>query len=283
VVRERSRRSLRRVEQYIGIDGLALLRLYHRDDASVADDVLAELRTLLGCVEDGEMTDDVHGTPLDVAAGYSRWATVYDEPGNVLIACEEPTVHALLDTLEGEPVLDVGCGTGRHLSWLHGRNRRVIGVDQSVEMLDRARAKVPTADLRIGTALALPVEPASVAGVLCALTLEHISDLAAVLREFERVVMPGGWIVTSCLHPLMKQVLGWNPWFQDRDGRGDVEHYLHSLSDYLNSAVTAGLQVESCTEIPIELSDPPPAAVKVGWTIAHDKLPLVLVMNLTRP
>jgi SAM-dependent methyltransferase len=283
VAGEHSRRPLRRLEQYIGIDGLALLRLYHREDASLADDVLAELRTLVEVVAGGERSEDVHGVPLDVAAGYARWATVYDDPGNALIAREEPTVHTVLESLEGEPVLDVGCGTGRHLAWLCTRNRRVIGVDQSVEMLERARAKVPDADLRVGTAVALPVEPASVAGVICALTLEHLPDLDAVFREFVRVVTPGGWIVTSCVHPLMTQVLGWNPWFRDRDGRGDVEHYPHSLSDYINSAVGAGLRVKECKEIPIDLSEPAPAEVRIGWPIAHDGLPLVLVMRFARP
>jgi hypothetical protein len=34
-------RSLRRAEQFIGLDGLALLRLYRYEDASQADDILA--------------------------------------------------------------------------------------------------------------------------------------------------------------------------------------------------------------------------------------------------
>src|SRR5579862_4585533 len=84
-------------------------------------------------VGDAEASDDVPGLPLDVATGYARWATVYDDQGNVLIAREQPTMHSLLDGLEGEPVPDVGCGTGRHLAWLSTRNRRIIGVDQSAE------------------------------------------------------------------------------------------------------------------------------------------------------
>jgi SAM-dependent methyltransferase len=276
-------RSLRRAEQYVGIDGLALLRLYRYDDASVADDILVELRALLDGMEGDDALREVHGVQLDVAAGYARWAAVYDDPGNLLVTHEEPIVHAILDRLEGEPVLDVGCGTGRHLAWLHSQDRRVIGVDQSPEMLARAAEKVPTAHLRVGDVSDLPVEAASVAGVICALTLEHLADLDVAFREFARVVVPGGWIVTSCLHPLMAQVLGWNPWFRDDDGRGDVESQLHSLSGYINAAVSAGLRVEECVEIPFELAEPPPVEVKIGSPIAHDGLPLVLVMRFAKP
>ncbi len=283
VAGERRGRSLRRAEQYIGIDGLALLRLYRYDDASVADDILVELRALLDGLEVGDTRLDVHGAQLDVSAGYARWAAVYDQPGNLLVAHEEPIVHAMLERLEGEPVLDVGCGTGRHLAWLCGQDRRVIGVDQSPQMLAEAAAKAPGSDLRVGDLVDLPVEPVSVAGVICALTLEHLPDLDVVFREFARVVAPGGWIVTSCLHPLIAQVLGWNPWFRDDDGRGDVESYLHSLSEFVNAAVSAGLQVEECVEIPIELTEPPPDEVAIGSPIAHDGLPLILVMRFLRP
>lgn len=36
----------------------------------------------------------------------------------------------------GCTVLDVACGTGRHLRWLHGRGHPVVGVDQSAQALD---------------------------------------------------------------------------------------------------------------------------------------------------
>lgn len=198
---DRAARSLRRAEQYIGIDGLALLRLYRYEDASVADDILVELRALLDGIEAGRPSDDVHGVQLDVAGGYARWAAVYDEPGNLLVAHEEPVVRAMLGRLEGEPVLDVGCGTGRHVVWLRDQNRDVIGVDQSPEMLAKANAKAP----RRGPSSRRFARAARRTRVgrrrdLC-LTLEHLPDLDVAFREFARVVAAGGWVLTSCLHP----------------------------------------------------------------------------------
>jgi SAM-dependent methyltransferase len=106
-------------------------------------------------------------------------AAVYDLPGNPVVAQEEPHVQALIG-LPGEPVLDAGCGTGRHLAWLGAHGRAVIGVDQSPEMLARARVKVPDADLRPGQLESLPADDQAVAGVVCALALEHVAESAIV-------------------------------------------------------------------------------------------------------
>jgi len=280
-------RSLRRREQYLGIDGLALLRLYHAKDASVADEVVAEMRTLLDSF-DGDATDaDIHGPYLDVASGYARWASVYDLPGNSLFAHEEPVLRRMLEALPGEPVLDAGCGTGRHVAWLSSRSVQVIGVDQSPEMLAVARAKTVDADLRVGEITALPIENRSVAGVVCALALEHVANLGAAYAEFARVVVPGGWAVISTLHPVVAQIFGWNAWFVDGEGRADVTTHLHRVSDHLNASIGAGFRLVECVEVPIRgdiVGDPESARqIVTGAPIAYADVPLILVMCLGRP
>jgi ubiquinone/menaquinone biosynthesis C-methylase UbiE len=276
-------RSLRRGEQYVGIDGLALLRLYHAQDAAVADDVIRELRTLLDALDEEVAEHPIHGVRLDVSTGYSRWAARYDQPGNPLFAHEEPVIRAVLEGLPGEPVLDAGCGTGRHVYWL-SQSRRVIGVDQSTAMLAKAAEKTPEADLRVGQLTDLPVESATVAGVISTLCLEHVSDLAAVYREFARVLVPGGWSVITTLHPLITQILGWNAWFVDNAGRADIDTYFHSISEHLTGALAAGLQLTGCIEVPIDQSIlKSPTEVAIGGPIAHDGLPLILVLRFERP
>src|SRR5258708_22181637 len=68
-------------------------------------------------------------------------------------------------------------------------------------MLAVARAKLPDADLRHGRLEALPVDDASVDVLTCALALTHVPDLAPVMREFARVLRPGGTAVLSDIHP----------------------------------------------------------------------------------
>ena len=74
---------------------------------------------------------------------------------------------------------------------------RVIGVDTSPEMLERARQRVPEADLRPGRLEALFLDDASVDLAVCALALTHLPELGPAIAELARVVRPGGRATTS--------------------------------------------------------------------------------------
>jgi len=258
-----------------------LLRLYHGDDGPTVDKVVGEIRSLLEHLDDA---NEARSTRLDVGAGYARWSSRYDLPGNPLVAQEQPVVRAMVAELPGEPVLDAGCGTGRHFVWLAELGRQVVGVDQSPEMLALAREKQPDADLRLGDLSNLPVAAGSIAGAVSALAVEHVGDLAAFYGELARAVVPGGWLVVSTLHPVMAQVFGWNAWFVDEDGRAEVVGTLHQVSDHLNAAVTAGWCVEELREVPLQDVEHMRSAseIPIGARIAYDGVPLVLIMRFSR-
>lgn len=91
-------------------------------------------------------------------------------------------------------VLDIGTGTGltaREAAHLVGTAAEVVGVDPSAGMMERA--KVP-AGLRLlrGTAEAIPSPAASADFVSMGYALRHVGDLSLALREFLRVLVPGG-------------------------------------------------------------------------------------------
>jgi demethylmenaquinone methyltransferase/2-methoxy-6-polyprenyl-1,4-benzoquinol methylase len=96
----------------------------------------------------------------------------------------------------GMRVLDIGVGTGllaRQAAHLVGASGSVTGIDPSSGML--RSAKVPTrVELLIGSAEAIPVS-AETADFLCmGYALRHVTDISAALREFLRVLKPGGRI-----------------------------------------------------------------------------------------
>jgi ubiquinone/menaquinone biosynthesis C-methylase UbiE len=94
-----------------------------------------------------------------------------------------------------ERVLDVACGTGivaRLARQRVGPNARVVAIDKSPVMLTAARPLDETIDWREGDALALPVGEQEFDALFCHQGLQFLSDKPAALREFRRVLAPGG-------------------------------------------------------------------------------------------
>ncbi len=101
---------------------------------------------------------------------------------------------------EDANVLDAGCGTGgliRRLSAQHpGWNW--TGVDLSAAACRFARERVgPTTEIKETSVTELPFPAASFDAVVSADVLYHVADDAAALREFARVLRPGGVVIIN--------------------------------------------------------------------------------------
>lgn len=106
------------------------------------------------------------------------------------------TASALTVTV-GDPVLDLGCGTGR-LGMLLATRHQVIGIDVSQAMLQQARRRsAGSVRLIQGSAFRLPFRDASFGGVASAFVLRNLDDLPGALTELARVVAPGGGVALA--------------------------------------------------------------------------------------
>ena len=129
---------------------------------------------------------------------YAPLGPTYDRVGAALSFGQDPRWRRLLVARlprDGGHVLDVATGTGLVAAALHGRGFRVTGVDQSPEMLARARARFD-GDVTLVEASAeeLPFDDGSFDHLTFTYLLRYVDDPGATLAELARVVRPGGTI-----------------------------------------------------------------------------------------
>jgi ubiquinone/menaquinone biosynthesis C-methylase UbiE len=91
--------------------------------------------------------------------------------------------------------LDVGCGTANYTVAIAEARVRIVGIDFSRTMLDRAREKRASLPLLNARAEALPFKSASFAGATCTFVHHHMDDPVAGFREVRRVLRPGARLV----------------------------------------------------------------------------------------
>ncbi len=102
------------------------------------------------------------------------------------------------DLPAGARVIDIGCGTGVTAHHLRRHCRlEAFGLDRSSGMLGQARQRDPGLPLVQGIATRLPFGDRRVAAVMCECVLSLVEDPAAALREFNRVLAPGGLLVVA--------------------------------------------------------------------------------------
>jgi len=108
------------------------------------------------------------------------------------------------------PILDIGCGTGRHAIELARRGYRVTGIDLSPSQIERARVKAEAAGVspgfRVGDARDLRFrEEYGLAVMICegAFPLMETDEMNfAILSGAARALRPGGKLVMTTLNGL---------------------------------------------------------------------------------
>lgn len=116
--------------------------------------------------------------------------------------------YDLLGIRDGERILDVGCGEGRH-SWeaCKAADCFVYALDLEVDGLNRARYMLQDMDERResrgkwalvkGNAISLPFKDGAFDRIICSEVLEHIPDDRQGIREMVRVLKEDGIIAIS--------------------------------------------------------------------------------------
>ena len=167
---------------------------------------------------------------------------------------------------EGMTVLDVATGTGlvaREALSVVGPGGRVIGIDPSPGMIAQARRQLTLPIVR-ARGEQLPFADATFDFLSMGYALRHLSDLRAALREYRRVLKPGGRL---CLLEIIKP--------DSRLGTGLLAAYFRGLLPILSRAVATRPRTGDLWRYYWETIDQcvPPAAV----------LDALAASDLTRP
>lgn len=125
----------------------------------------------------------------------------YRDGRNTFISDRFRLVMAEIDALHldrNAVVADIACGPGFVLEGIASKGLTPIGLDGSVDMLRVARARVGSrVPLIQGDARHLPFPDESLNLLVSTGLLEYLPDPVEVLREFHRVLVPGGTAIVS--------------------------------------------------------------------------------------
>ena len=148
---------------------------------------------------------------------------------------EARRIIADLDLPKASRGLDVGCGVGLYGLWLAeavGSAGHVMGIEPQAERVEAARALVGDRlgagrlEFRVGDGTAIPLPDRSVDWVWCGDVLHHIPETERALREFLRVVRPGGRIIIKESQVLSALFLPGHPELERRIQLAEIRRTL---------------------------------------------------------
>jgi SAM-dependent methyltransferase len=129
-----------------------------------------------------------------------RWSAVAEGWAELWGGYAEPAWQAILDACGAGPgtrLLDVGCGSGDLLAYAAARGLTVAGIDPAPGMVDYARARLPAADIRAGSAEHLPWPDGHFGLAVSINALQFADDTLEALAEMVRVTTPGGHLAVA--------------------------------------------------------------------------------------
>jgi SAM-dependent methyltransferase len=196
-----------------------------------------------------------------------------------------PAFLRMLPEVRGLSGLDIGCGEGHNTRLAAGRGAKMIGIDIAERFIEHARATEQSEPLgieyRVASAVELPFAEGTFDFAVAFMSLMDIPENDRALAEAARVLRPGGFLQFSITHPCTDTphrknlrgpdgrtyALEVGGYFRVDEGRIDrwlfgaappeakagleafeVPRFFHTLGDWINLVIAAGLRIERVEE-----------------------------------
>ncbi|MGI4816242.1 MAG: class I SAM-dependent methyltransferase [Janthinobacterium lividum] len=172
----------------------------------------------------------------DAARWYAK-STTWSDPG------EQAALEWVKPQCLGQPILDIGIGGGRTVPLLSVISSDYVGIDYTPKLLAHSKKRFPQADLRHMDARDMSTLPSNHFALVMfsynGIDSVGFEDRLAILREMNRVLRPGGYLLFSS---------------HNRNGPGYRESIWRLLPRFtLNPIKLAGRSVRSLLGFPIGL------------------------------
>lgn len=225
----------------------------------------------------------------DDADFFDQYSQLPRSVGGLDAAHEWKTFRALLPSLQGKRVLDLGCGFGWHCRYAreHGA-ASVIGVDISAKMLARAQEINNDPGIQYIQAAIEDIDfpSASFDVVISSLAFHYVERFDLACRTIHQTLTNGGAFVLSVEHPIFTarseqdwhlgasgERLHWAIDDYEEEGRRltqwlapDVVKYHRTFATYLNTLIDAGFQISRISEAPVT-----PEAIAENPSLTDDR------------
>ena len=218
----------------------------------------------------------------DNSAFFAQYAKMNRSQYGLAGAGEWHQLERLFPPLLDKTVLDLGCGYGWHCKYAADHEARsVLGIDQSVMMIDEAKRRNAAANIEYRVCSVQDYEyPAEKFDLVVSnLVLHYIEDLHAVYKLIYRTLKFGGVFLFNIEHPTFTAGVGqlftedgiwpvtdyYYPGERNTDFLGfAVKKYHHTLTQILGGLLQCGFTIEAVEEAepPVEWRDQMPEEMK---------------------
>jgi ubiquinone/menaquinone biosynthesis C-methylase UbiE len=194
-----------------------------------------------------------------------------------------PTVLDTLPPLQGQTVLDLGCGVGDLAAEFVARGARVIGVDMNEELLHEARSRqILNAEFRTADLRTLPDLGIAADGLWCSFATAYFPDLRPVLTAWARNLKLGGWIALTEIddflghEPLSVQTKALFKTYAERvRAAGYDVHMGRKLRAHLEHSGFSLTKMLTLNDQELSFSGPARPDVLDGWRARFDRMKLL--------